>query len=215
VAYTDATLASLFGALGELGVADHTIVVVTSDHGEAFGEQWGAMGHATDIVEEQIRVPLIWRAPGLIAAGRRVSSMVGVVDIAPTLLALLGIDPPAWMQGVSLLPMLALEPPTAAPPPRLLPAEGYTVRGVRAAQWKVTRRGDGSLVVVSVSPAGVESRVPRPSETQTTDAFAAVRRECERARGVLGSAALARPSSSSAALDPEREQKLRALGYLN
>ncbi|HWP67617.1 MAG TPA: sulfatase, partial [Candidatus Limnocylindria bacterium] len=175
VAYTDAALEPLFAALDELGVADRTIVVVTSDHGEAFGEQGGAMGHATGIVEEQLRVPLIVRAPGLVAAGRRVASLAGVVDVTPTVLELLGRARPPWMQGVSLAPLAA---PTAAPapqPPRLLPAEGYTVQGVRAPDWKVTRRPDGALAVVAVSPTGVETPVVRPEERQTSGAFAAVR----------------------------------------
>jgi len=76
----------------------------------------------------------------------------------------------------------------------------------------VTRR-DSGLSVVSVSDAGVESPVARPASSQLEAAFAAVARECERARSVLGSAGLTRPLAANGA-DPERERKLRALGYL-
>jgi hypothetical protein len=69
------------------------------------------------------------------------------------------------------------------------------------------------LSVVSVSDAGVESPVARPASSQLGGAFTAVARECERARGVLGGAGLTRPLATNGA-DPERERKLRALGYL-
>jgi hypothetical protein len=118
------------------------------------------------------------------------------------------------MQGRSLAPWLVAAPPVAAPPPRLLPAEGYSIQGVRGDDWKVTRR-DATLSVVAVSPAGVESPVAQPAPSQTEEAFAAVARECERARSVLGGVGLTRPLATNVGADPERERKLRALGYID
>jgi hypothetical protein len=189
-------------------------VVVTSDHGEAFGEQ-GAWGHAWEIKDEQLHVPLIWRAPGLIAAGRRVSTMVGVVDIAPTVLALLGMEVPSWMQGESLASMLAPEAPAPAPAPprRVLPAEGYAIQGVRGDTWKVTRRGAG-VGFVTVFETGVETPVAHPARLLLEEPFALVARECERARAVLGPSLLTLPEAADPGFDAERERKLRALGYL-
>jgi arylsulfatase A-like enzyme len=214
VAYTDASVAALFQALAELDLAEQTIVVVTSDHGEAFGEQ-GAWGHAWEIKDEQLHVPLIWRAPGLIAAGRRVSTMVGVVDIAPTVLALLGMEVPSWMQGESLASMLAPEAPAPAPAPprRVLPAEGYAIQGVRGDTWMVTRRGAG-VGFVTVFETGVETPVAHPARLLLEEPFALVARECERARAVLGPSLLTLPEAADPGFDAERERKLRALGYL-
>jgi arylsulfatase A-like enzyme len=214
VAYTDASLAPLFAALADLGVADRTIVIVTSDHGEAFGEQ-GAVRHGNGITEEEIHVPLIWRAPGLIAAGRRIESMVGVVDIAPTVLALLGLPSPDWMQGRSVAPMLALGPPARDAQPRLLPVEGFAMQGVRGSNWKAARRRT-AVSVKAVSSSGVESKLPGPSSTakrMARKAFGAIAEECERARDALGAAGLMRPAVAPE-VDRERERKLRALGYL-
>jgi choline-sulfatase len=81
--------------------ADRTIVAVTSDHGEAFGER-GVRFHNRNLYEEQTRVPLVIAVPA--GARRVVVAPVSLVDLAPTLLALVGLAAPPAMQGVSLAP---------------------------------------------------------------------------------------------------------------
>ncbi len=76
-----------------------TIVVVTADHGEEFREHGGAY-HGSSLYDEQIRVPLLLLVPGL--DPQRVAAPVGLVDVAPTLLRLVGVDPPATMRGGDL-----------------------------------------------------------------------------------------------------------------
>ncbi|MFT5359025.1 MAG: arylsulfatase A-like enzyme, partial [Polyangiales bacterium] len=75
------------------------IVVITADHGEEFGEH-GGYHHGTTLYEEQVAVPLIWNAPGLVP--RRVSAPTELVDIATTLLSALGIPLDARMRGDDL-----------------------------------------------------------------------------------------------------------------
>jgi arylsulfatase A-like enzyme len=87
IAFVDAQLARVFRALEEEDIADETVVVVTSDHGEAFLEHRNVL-HLT-LHEEVARVPLIIKLPGG-AAGRRVWGPVGLADVAPTLLELAG-----------------------------------------------------------------------------------------------------------------------------
>jgi arylsulfatase A-like enzyme len=84
--------------LGRLQL-DSTAVVLTSDHGEAFGEG-GRLEHS-DILECQVRVPLLVRAAGA-RQGRRESAPASGVDVAPTLLSLAGLKPPAPMLGLDL-----------------------------------------------------------------------------------------------------------------
>ena len=72
----------------ERRLAAPIIVVVSADHGEEFRDH-GGVYHGSTLYEEQIRVPLIVRAPGL--APRRVSAPVQTIDIAPTLMGLLGL----------------------------------------------------------------------------------------------------------------------------
>jgi arylsulfatase A-like enzyme len=86
------------------------VVIVTADHGEAFGDH-GARYHGTTVYEEQVRVPLVVSAPGLVAQ-RRVRQPVQLVDLMPTLLSAYGIPKPPRVRGRDLGAWLAApEPP--------------------------------------------------------------------------------------------------------
>jgi len=81
----DAMVGELDRALHELGVADRTVLVVTSDHGENLGEH-GRIDHVLSMYEPTVRVPLVIRGPG-IPAGDVVTEPVSLVDVTPALLA--------------------------------------------------------------------------------------------------------------------------------
>ena len=89
IAYSDAQVGRLIDGLKSRDLLDRTIVVLFSDHGEEFGEH-GSNFHNTNVYEQQTRIPLVVRVPGL--RGRSVDSAVGLMDVLPTLSALLGID---------------------------------------------------------------------------------------------------------------------------
>ncbi len=93
----------LVEALRSRGLLDTTLIVITSDHGEEFLEH-GSVLHGRTQFDEVIRVPLIVRGPG-IPAGRRISEIGSLVDLAPTLFAALGVSPPAGMDGIDLSPL--------------------------------------------------------------------------------------------------------------
>jgi len=92
LATTDALLSRTFAALEAARLPPDTIVVVTSDHGEAFGEH-GYLTHERYLHEEIVRVPLLVRAPGRLPAGAVVRGGCGPVDLTPTLLELAGLPP--------------------------------------------------------------------------------------------------------------------------
>jgi arylsulfatase A-like enzyme len=79
-------------------------VIITSDHGEEFGEH-GGHHHGTTLFDEQIRVPLIWSSPGRVQP-RRIDSPAQLVDLAPTLLAALAIPRDPRMRGADLSALL-------------------------------------------------------------------------------------------------------------
>ncbi|MFN7940056.1 MAG: sulfatase [Thermoanaerobaculia bacterium] len=85
----DAALGELLERLHELRLEENTLIVVTADHGEAFFEH-GRSGHGHMLDAEVTRVPLLWWAPGVVAAGGRFGTM-GLADIVPTALRLLGV----------------------------------------------------------------------------------------------------------------------------
>ena len=101
LASIDSTLGRVFEQLRALGVWDETLVAVTSDHGEEFGEH-GLMGHANQLHEESLHVPLIVRGPG-VAAGARETRRVENRFLAPTLLELVGVEPRDNIRGPNLL----------------------------------------------------------------------------------------------------------------
>jgi arylsulfatase A-like enzyme len=89
VRFVDRSLGELFEALRSEGVWDQMLVVVTSDHGEAFGER-GEFGH-NSLHEEIVRVPLVVKWPGGKSAGKVDSTPRSAVDVAPTLLDFVGL----------------------------------------------------------------------------------------------------------------------------
>lgn len=100
---TDRQIGRLLDALRQRGLADDTLVVVTGDHGEAFGWPHPSYGHSNEVWEEDLHVPLILWNPAIFKnAGH--SKVVGAhVDLSPTVLDILGVNlPPTW-QGRSLL----------------------------------------------------------------------------------------------------------------
>ena len=110
----DAALAQLIEQLEAAGDYDETVFVLVGIHGEEFFEHAGA-GHGRTLFEESIRVPLAIRAPALLAPGR-VDAPVDLLDLAPTIADLLGLQAPKEWQGRSLVPVID----DPQPPPTLV-----------------------------------------------------------------------------------------------
>ncbi len=130
VAFVDEQVGRLLAGLGPR--RDRTLVVFAADHGEALGEH-GYLAHANHVSEEILQVPLIFSWPGRIPAGKVESSRAFTMDLAPTLLAALGLDPEKGADGVDLLagaPARALFLMTDSP-------GGRQVRGLLAGDEKL------------------------------------------------------------------------------
>ena len=98
VRHLDHALGAFLERLAECCDMDRTLVVLTADHGEAFGEH-GTYGHMKELYEENIRVPLIMSGP----EQARVRKPVSLLDLAPTILRLCGLRAPLHFQGEDLL----------------------------------------------------------------------------------------------------------------
>jgi len=99
----DEYVGQLISELKVRGLYDNTIIIITSDHGERFGER-GKWDHVDTLYQELIDVPLIIRIPGV--EGKEVDTPVSNLDIAPTILELLGVENNYNMDGKSLLPII-------------------------------------------------------------------------------------------------------------
>jgi arylsulfatase A-like enzyme len=106
IAFADAQIGRLLGALRDRRLLDRTMVIVAGDHGESLGEH-GESDHGIFVYENVLRVPLIIKMPRVTASSpiRRVSSLVRVVDIMPTILDALNLSVPV-VDGVSLMDLV-------------------------------------------------------------------------------------------------------------
>ncbi len=102
----DGYLGEVRSAIGRLGLAERTLLVVMSDHGEAFGEHDSSF-HGGSLYDELVRVPLVVAGAGI--RPRQVEASVSLIDLGPTLLDWFGISTPAAFMGESLLPLLVGE----------------------------------------------------------------------------------------------------------
>lgn len=101
VAQTDSNVARILAALEQERVADSTIVIVTSDHGEELFDR-RSFGHGHSLQREIVRVPLIVRHPAVRRGGVRVRQLVRHIDIFPTILGFLGMEIPPALMGRDL-----------------------------------------------------------------------------------------------------------------
>ena len=104
VRYVDDVLADFVSELENLGLMSDTVLIVTSDHGEEFREH-GRLAH-TQIYPECLQVPLLVVHPE-VGSGRRIANLVELVDIAPTLYELAGLEVPSGLSGSGLLEQIA------------------------------------------------------------------------------------------------------------
>jgi arylsulfatase A-like enzyme len=128
IRYWDAELARLLEGLAAAGVAERTVVIVLSDHGEEFLDH-GWLGHGPHLYDEAIRVPLIIHGPGI--ARRKVARQAQGIDLFPTVAALLGLPAVPGLPGTDLLALLDDRPAVSQ--------AGNDVVSVRTPQWKLIR----------------------------------------------------------------------------
>ena len=102
--WVDDAVGRLLAALDNTGLSRDTIVVFTSDHGDYLGSHGRVQ--KGDLHEESIRIPLLIRWPASLRAGTVTEPVMGLVDVMPTLLGLLGVPAPAHVQGRDLAPVL-------------------------------------------------------------------------------------------------------------
>jgi len=100
VHYLDRLVGAFLERLEELGLTRDTLVVLTADHGDQFGEH-GKVGHGESLHNRVLHVPLAFRWPGVVARGESVAP-VQLVDVMPTILDLAGLGAPAQLDGRSL-----------------------------------------------------------------------------------------------------------------
>jgi len=190
--------------LAELGLLDRTVIVLTSDHGEEFRDHDG-LGHSQTLHDEVLHIPLVVRLPGGARGGERVARIVQHVDVAPTLLGLAAIPPPAGLEGGSLLHE---EPAEGREALSQLDHLGIVFDGITTRRWKAIR--NLSLPAPGLAPIAVYDREQDRAERRDLAATRPV--VAGYARQQLRAAAGA--ARQGPAVSAEKLERLRALGYL-
>jgi len=146
IAFTDWQVGALLEALGRLGLEENTLVVLAGDHGEGL-MQHGYMLHGANIYEEAVRVPLIVRWPGQIESRQILDAPVEMVDLMPTILDLIGVEPPPLpFQGRSLAAALEGKEPLDPERPVFLHRRPYDPHEMKTLPKYNPQRVDSILV---------------------------------------------------------------------
>lgn len=148
----DRNIGRLLHALERLDLADDTILVFSSDHGDMLWAH-GLIGKEHPY-EESVHIPLLVRWPDGLPAGERTDTLISVVDYAPTLLGLMDIPVPAWMNGLDLSPTIldaSNDEPSSAFIAQYLyedqPPPSQPWRGVRTKRYTYARWLQGGEVL--------------------------------------------------------------------
>jgi arylsulfatase A-like enzyme len=198
----DRAFGKLVGFLRDRRLYEDSLIVVTSDHGEEFGERGRVGWHGHSLHDELLRVPLLVKLPGGREGGRSVSAQARGIDLAPTILQELSIPIPESFEGASLLPAIG----GGAPLPEHAVSEKDVVlpdreASIRTLDWKWTR---GRLYHLPSDP--LESNDVAPANASEGVTLS------RKLQDLLG--ARPRPAPHRVAPDEELLKKLRSLGYI-
>ncbi len=220
IAYTDDELGRLLKFVGEFTAGGRrTLTVFTADHGEALGE-YGERTHAYFVYDSTLHVPLLIRLPDGSHAGREIDVPVGLVDLMPTILDVVGLPVPDanHIHGRSLLPLLQAEEMPAGFLDRPIAFESYEphysygwapVQGIRVGGTKFIDSPVPELYVLSENPKEIPSANRYAERPQLVAELEATYHDLFESR-------LSFPPFTAAAQAPDSDviERLRALGYV-
>jgi arylsulfatase A-like enzyme/Tfp pilus assembly protein PilF len=215
IAYADACVGKLLDALRKHGLYDETMIVVMADHGESLGAH-GEKTHGVFLYDETLHVPLLIKLPLNRGAGKRIETRAGLVDIAPTILRVAGVTPPAEMQGQSLLDSVKTpgadtkaqqeDRPTYAETDYPHRAFGWSaLRALRTGKYLYIQAPDRELYDQTSDPGEVRNLAESSKAVTSTLASQLTDFRNKTSQTLVN---LAKP-------DPEQAQKLQALGYVS
>ena len=206
IRYTDTCIGTFLDALQATPRGAGTAIALCGDHGEAFWEH-GRTAHGHHLYDEQIRVPLIIRAPGQ-TPGAVVTGQAGLIDLAPTLAALAGLVPPvdgAW-EGLDLSGLLKGGSLPERPLRLDTRIDGH-LRAVRTSAFKIIGRPPFE------TPAEIYDLAADPSETNNLAGVSPLPAGVDSLIPLLSPPSGEPPASTPVKLDPATLRQIKSLGY--
>jgi len=203
----DRAFGALVAMLRALDLYERSLVIVTSDHGEEFGEHGRVGWHSHTLYDELLRVPLLIKWPASLHAGTRVAPQVRLIDVAPTVLATLGVATPAGFRGRDLAALVA---GASERRPALSQRDRTGSLSLRADGWKlyrVLRRGSQLDLLFDLAHDPGETKSVAATQPERLEAM---RRELD----ALAHPHTEAPAEAPVELDDAARRRLEALGYL-
>jgi arylsulfatase A-like enzyme/Flp pilus assembly protein TadD len=215
IAYTDFYVGKLLETLEKAGLRGNTLIVLASDHGEGLGEH-KEKTHGIFIYDSTLHVPLIISYPKALPRGRVITAPVGLQDVLPTVLDLMGWPEENGLPGCSLVPAMA-RPKAARPDPdrafyieSLAPLLGRNwapLRGIRTSDWKYIDAPIAELYDLAADPGETVNVLDKHA-----DVGRRLRGELE---AMIKTQSAAVSDAPAARVDEETRRKLMSLGYLS
>jgi arylsulfatase A-like enzyme/Flp pilus assembly protein TadD len=198
VAYADAQVARVLGALRDRGLTDTTLVIVTGDHGEGLGEH-GEQTHGMLAYDTTLKVPLIIAGPGVKA--ERIPAPVSLADIAATVQRRAGQPVPAGASAVDLLGALDNDRDVYAETEYPRNAGWHPIGALVGDRWKLLQSSETELYDLESDPGEAENAAP--GRQPIVDGMSAALRGLQQ-----------QSSSASSSVPADAAERLRALGYV-
>jgi arylsulfatase A-like enzyme len=215
IAQVDARIGEVLAALQQTGRSENAFVVLSADHGEELYDRNFFIGHQMSVYSSVLRVPLILRGPG-VPAGKVVEEAVSLMDVAPTLLALLGIDAPPSFEGRPLLKRGELLPAPDFALAQLEPRQVYSIRTKRWHYIWFPRFAEQTDIEKRDYPIAAEELYDLQSDPgERQNVIASHPGVAAQLHKRLAEKMPSRVEASAPELTPEARAELKALGYID
>ena len=210
VAYMDFVIGTVMGKIKERNLLSQTLVVVVGDHGEAFGEK-GELGHGIFLYDMALKVPLIFYAENHLPVKKTIPARVRLIDILPTVLDMLKLPKPEFVQGTSLIPHIQgkMKEDLDSYIETYYPRENFgwaSLFGLISGDWKYIRAPKEELYDL------------KNDLDEANNVFFAKQKKAANMKGSLDKLMKESSyfsSSGKRTLTAEEQERLRSLGYIN
>jgi arylsulfatase A-like enzyme len=213
IAFNDASFGAFVAKLKELGLYQGSLIILLSDHGEAFAEH-GSWQHGSTLYEEVVAIPLLIKFPNGVGRGAVVTTTARQVDVLPTILDVLQSAQPPGLEGRSLLP----EADGGGVPRTPVTAFSYLTR--RRGEWESASQGRRKLIRTTAAADGSEHvRLFELGSDPSERVDVAPQRPVWRGFLLsqlrhLESLSRREEEAPGAEITPELRERLEALGYM-
>lgn len=225
ISYLDKQLGDLWAYLESLGQAENTLLAITADHGENFGDH-GLMGHRFCLYDSLIKVPLIVKGPGIGASEKPVEPLTQLIDIPCTILDLAGMEDIPERSGMSGLNLLKIASSEEQHPfvvslqslPNLTVYErdhpdfdpslfNKRIQSIRTLDYKYIAYSDGTEELFNLKKDQVETENLKESEPEKIKHFRAVLDDWSKRY-------ISRGQEGGPEMDEKMKKSLEQLGYI-